>query len=31
MKMRARQVPAGQKPFVDALSQLFIEDVIQER
>ena len=31
MKMRERQVPAGQKPFIDTLSQLFIEDVIQER
>lgn len=31
MKMRARQVPAAQKPFADAISQLFIEDVIQER
>ena len=31
MAMRERQVPAAKKPFADAISQLFIEDVIQER
>jgi putative spermidine/putrescine transport system substrate-binding protein len=31
MAMRERQTPSAAKPFADALNQLFIEEVIQER